>query len=171
MDWSAIPTNSAFSAPAEHRSAQAPAAMVRIPGGSFVMGSDSHYPEEAPAHRVEMEAFWIDRAPVTNAAFRCFVEATGHVTVAELAPDPSQYPGARPEMLRAASLVFRKTRGPVDTRDWSQWWELRAGADWRHPYGPGSNLVGLDEHPVVHVAYADALAESVGEKIPQGAAG
>jgi formylglycine-generating enzyme len=143
---------------AERLPVQAPDAMVRIPGGCFVMGSDRHYPEEAPAHRVEVDAFWIDRAPVTNVAFRRFVGATGYVTVAELAPDPSQYPGARPEMLRAASLVFRKTRGPVDTRDWSQWWELRAGADWRHPYGPGSNLLGLDDHPVVHVAYADALA-------------
>ncbi|TCH95987.1 formylglycine-generating enzyme family protein [Roseococcus sp. SYP-B2431] len=132
--------------------------MTYISGGLFRMGSDTHYPEEAPAHLVSVDAFWIDTAPVTNARFLSFVKATGHVTVAETAPDARDYPGAKPEMLHPASLVFRGTRGPVSLRDWSKWWELRRGADWRHPHGPGSSLDGLDDHPVVHVALADALA-------------
>jgi formylglycine-generating enzyme required for sulfatase activity len=132
--------------------------MVRIPGGVFRMGSDAHYPEEAPAHRVAVDSFWIDVTPVTNAQFRRFVEATGHVTFAEIPPDPRQYPGAKPELLHPGSLVFRKTRGPVPLSDWGRWWEYRLGADWRHPYGPGSSIERLDDHPVVHVAFADALA-------------
>jgi formylglycine-generating enzyme len=132
--------------------------MARIPGGVFRMGSDDGYPEEAPAHRVEVDPFLIDRHPVTNAAFQRFVAATGHVTVAETVPRAEDYPGAPPHMLFAGSLVFRKTSGPVDLRNWSQWWDLRPGADWRHPQGPGSSIAGLEDHPVVHVAYADALA-------------
>jgi formylglycine-generating enzyme len=133
-------------------------AMAFIPGSLFRMGSDAHYPEEAPAHRVAVDGFWIDTTPVTNAQFRRFVDATGHVTFAEIPPDPRQYPGAKPELLRPGSLVFRKTRGPVPLENWGEWWEYRLGADWRHPYGPGSSTGGLDDHPVVHVAYSDALA-------------
>ena len=132
--------------------------MVAIPGGRFRMGSDEAYIEEAPVHLVDLDGFWIDPTPVTNAMFREFVAATGHVTVAEIAPRAEDYPGALPEMLRASSLVFHKTEQPVDTRDWSQWWDFRAGAEWRHPNGPGTTIEGLDDHPVVHVAYADALA-------------
>src|SRR5690349_13098821 len=80
--------------------------MIRIAGGTFRMGSDTHYPEEAPSHRVTVDPFWIDATPVTNRAFRDFVAATGHVTVAEIAPDPKDYPGALPHMLRAGSLMF-----------------------------------------------------------------
>ena len=105
--------------------------MIRIEGGTFRMGSDRHYPEEAPAHRVSVDGFWIDRTPVTNRQFKDFVKATGHVTFAEIPPDP---------------------------KDWGQWWTFLKGADWRHPYGPKSNINGLDNHPVVHVAYSDALA-------------
>src|SRR5215831_19870316 len=82
------------------------AGMVFLPGGTFRMGSDGHYPEEAPVHRVTVSRFWIDRTPVTNRSFRKFVNATGHVTVAELKPDPKDYPGALPHMLKAGSLVF-----------------------------------------------------------------
>jgi hypothetical protein len=94
-----------------------PADMAWIPGGTFVMGSDDHYPEERPAHRVTVDGFWIDRAPVTNRQFRDFAGATGHVTFAEIPPDPAQYPGALPQMLYAASLVFvppRQLRGLDD---------------------------------------------------------
>jgi formylglycine-generating enzyme required for sulfatase activity len=122
------------------------------------MGSDKHYPEEAPAHRVSVDGFWIDRTPVTNAQFRQFVRATGHVTFAEKKPDPRDYPNALPHMLFAGSLVFTPPRHPVDLRDWSQWWNFVRGADWRHPYGRKSHIHGLDDHPVVHVAYSDALA-------------
>jgi formylglycine-generating enzyme len=132
--------------------------MIQIPSGTFRMGSDRHYPEEAPVHRVTVDSFWIDRTPVTNRQFRDFVRATGHVTFAEKRPDPKAYPGALPHMLYAGSLVFSPPDHPVDLRNWGQWWTLLKGADWRHPYGPKSSINGLDNHPVVHVAYADALA-------------
>lgn len=132
--------------------------MVHLPGGLFRMGSDDHYAEEAPSHRVGVAPFWIDATPVTNRQFRAFVAATGHVTFAELAPDPKDYPGALPHMLRAGSLMFDPPSHPVDLRDWSQWWTFKFGATWRKPYGAGSSLKGLDDHPVVHVAYRDAEA-------------
>jgi formylglycine-generating enzyme len=133
--------------------------MVWIPGDTYRMGSDKHYAEEAPAHHVTVKGFWIDRTPVTNRQFREFVRATGHVTFAEIAPDPKDYPGALPNMLKAGSLVFSPPTHPVnDLRDWSQWWTFKFGANWRRPYGPRSSLSGLNDHPVVHVAYSDALA-------------
>jgi formylglycine-generating enzyme len=133
--------------------------MVWIPRGTFRMGSDKHYAEEAPVHRVAVDALWIDRTPVTNRQFREFVRATGHVTFAEIAPDPKDYPGALPNMLKPGSLVFNPPKHPVDDfRDWSQWWAFKFGANWRRPYGPRSSLSGLNDHPVVHVAYSDALA-------------
>jgi formylglycine-generating enzyme len=135
------------------------AEMVWVPGGSFVMGSDRHYPEEAPAHRVTVDGFWIDRHPVTNEQFGRFVAETGHVTLAERPPDPSDYPGARPDLLVPASAVFRKPRQrPVDIRDIYQWWSAVPGANWRHPRGPQSSLRGLERHPVVHVAWTDVEA-------------
>lgn len=136
----------------------ATAGMIRIPGGTFLMGSDRHYPEEAPAHRVTVDPFWIDETPVTNAQFRAFVQATGHVTFAEIAPRAEDYPGARPEMLRPGSLTFRPPPGPVDLRQPLSWWDFTFFANWRRPYGKGSSNRDLDDHPVVHVAYADALA-------------
>ncbi len=132
--------------------------VVFIPGGVFRMGSERHYPEEAPAHRVTVDDFWIDRIPVTNDQFRDFVNATGHVTTAETIPDIKDYPGALPHMLYAGSLVFVPPMPPVDLRRWSQWWTFMKGADWRHPYGPKSTIHGIDNHPVVHVTFADALA-------------
>ena len=142
--------------------------MVWIPARTFLMGSDRHYPEEAPAHRVTVDGFWIDRAPVTNADFARFVAETGHVTFAEIAPDAAQYPGAKPEMLRAGSLVFAKARGPVDMRDFRNWWQFVFGADWRHPQGPQSSIEDVADHPVVHVAYTDAEAYArwAGTSIP-----
>jgi len=130
--------------------------MVRIAGGTFRMGSDRHYPEEGPAHDVAVGPFRIDRAPVTNRQFAAFVKATGHVTAAEIPPDPKDYPGALPHMIYAGSLVFTPPAHPVDLRDWGQWWAFLKGADWRHPYGPNSVITGLDDHPVVHVADGDA---------------
>jgi formylglycine-generating enzyme len=132
--------------------------MIWIPGGAFRMGSDKHYPEEAPAHRASVDGFWIDRTPVTNRQFKDFVRATGHVTFAEAVPDPKNYPGALPHMIFAGSLVFTPPNHPVNLRDFSQWWTLLAGADWRHPNGRKSNINALDNHPVVHVTYCDALA-------------
>jgi len=132
--------------------------MVWVEGGEFLMGSDHHYPEERPVHRVRVDGFRIDRTPVTNGEFRRFVEATGYVTFAEIAPDGKNYPGALPHMLRAGSLVFTPPRRAVNLTDWSQWWQFKFGAFWRRPYGPDSSLAGLEEHPVVHIAYRDAEA-------------
>ena len=142
----------------EQPAASSPPNMIFIPGGTFRMGSDKHYPEEAPSHRVTVDGFWIDRTPVTNRQFKEFVRATGHVTFAEIPPDPKDYPGALPRMLYAGSLVFTPPDRPVDLRDWSQWWTFMKGADWRRPYGPKSNINALENHPVVHVSYSDALA-------------
>jgi sulfatase modifying factor 1 len=136
----------------------APVGMVWVPGGTLRMGSDEHYPEEAPAHRVIVGGFWIDPTPVTNRQFKAFVRETGHVTTAEIAPDPKDYPGALPEMIYAGSLVFSPMPGIRNLADLSQWWTFMKGANWRHPYGPRSNIKGLDDHPVVHVSHADALA-------------
>src|SRR6186997_2635820 len=108
--------------------------MVWIPARTFRMGSDRHYPEERPAHLVAVDGFWMDRAPVTNARFARFVEATGFRTFAELPPNPADYPSAPPEMLYAGSLVFEQPAGPVDLTDLSQWWRYVGGAQWRSPY-------------------------------------
>lgn len=130
----------------------------RIPGGTFLMGSDHHYPEEAPAHRVRVAAFEMDETTVTNRQFAAFVQATGYVTVAERPLDPALYPGADPAQLVPGSLVFRMTAGPVDTRDYRQWWVWTPGACWRRPEGPESSIRGRKDHPVVHVAFEDAEA-------------
>ena len=142
--------------------------MVWIPGGTFRMGSDKHYPEEAPSHRVTVSGFWMDRTPVTNRDFRKFVNATGYVTFAETRPDARDYPGALPHMLKAGSLVFTPPKHPVDLRNWSQWWRFKFGANWRRPYGPRSSISGLDDHPVVHIAYrdAEAYAKWAGKDLP-----
>jgi formylglycine-generating enzyme required for sulfatase activity len=132
--------------------------MVWIPGGTFRMGSNDHYPEEAPVHRVTVDGFWVDRTPVTNKQFKAFVNATGYVTTAQVPPDPRDYPGALPEMIYAGSLVFTPPPRVSDLEDWSQWWTFMKGANWRHPLGPKSNIKGLDDYPVVHVSYDDALA-------------
>lgn len=132
--------------------------MVWLAGGTFQMGSDHHYPEERPAHAVTVAGFLLDATPVTNAQFRAFVEATGHVTLAEIAPDPRHYPGAAPHMLKAGSLVFCPPDHPVSLGDWRQWWAFRFRATWRKPRGPGSSIRGMDDHPVVHVAHRDAAA-------------
>jgi formylglycine-generating enzyme len=142
--------------------------MIWIPGGTFRMGSDAHYPDEAPAHRVTVSGFWIDRTQVTNAAFRRFVKATGYVTLAERVPDAAMYPGAQPELLVAGSVVFQQPPGRVAMNSHYNWWGWMPGADWRHPEGPGSNLNGRERHPVLHVAWEDAAAYATwaGKEIP-----
>ena len=142
--------------------------MVWIPAGSYRMGSDHHYPEEAPAHQVKVDGFWMDATPVTNAQFQEFVDATGHVTFCELAPDAADYPGADPAMLVPASVVFVPPEHAVDLRNHYEWWNFVPGANWRHPQGPDSSLDGRDDHPVVHLAYVDveAYARWAGKDIP-----
>jgi formylglycine-generating enzyme len=145
--------------------------MIRVPGGSFLMGSEGFYPEERPVRRVEVDGFWIDEHPVTVAEFRRFVKATGYDTVAERPLDPAQYPDADPALLRPGSLVFYQADRPVDLRDVSHWWRYTPGANWRRPRGPGSTLDGLDTHPVTHVAAedADAYAAWAGKELPSEA--
>ena len=142
--------------------------MVWIPGGTCVVGSDAHYPEERPAHEVAVDGFWMDRYPVTNERFARFVQATGHVTFAEIAPNAADYPGALAEMLHPGSLVFVRPAHAVDIRFLANWWAYILGADWRHPSGPDSSIEGLERHPVVHVAYCDveAFARWEGKEIP-----
>jgi formylglycine-generating enzyme len=132
--------------------------MSWVPGGSFLMGSDDFYPDERPVRRVEVDGFWMDEHPVTVAEFRRFVNATGHVTVAERSLAAAHYPTVDPALLQPGSLVFHATDGPVDLRDVSQWWQYVPGAQWRHPQGPGSGVTRLREHPVTHVAAEDAEA-------------
>lgn len=142
--------------------------LVDVVGGYFRMGSTSFYPDEAPIHTVEVESFGIERHPVTNAQFAVFVEQTGYRTVAERALDPGLYPGVAPSDLAPGGLVFRPTPGPVNLRDWRQWWHWVPGACWRQPSGPGSDVVDKQDHPVVQVAYPDAAAYAdwAGRRLP-----
>jgi sulfatase modifying factor 1 len=132
------------------------------------MGSTDFYPEEAPVRAVSVDGFAIDRHPVTNAQFGEFVSATGYVTIAEKKPDPVAYPDVDPADLIAGAMVFRPTSGPVNLRDWRQWWEWVPDANWRRPFGPGSDIDGKADHPVVQVAYADAAAFArwAGRRLP-----
>jgi formylglycine-generating enzyme len=142
--------------------------MTFISGGTFVMGSDKHYQEEAPAHTATVNAFWIDKYAVTNQQFEEFVNETNYVTVAERPPRAEDYPGAKPEMLRPASVVFQKPRGHVDLRNHYNWWTYVPAADWRHPEGPRSSIAHRSLHPVVHIAHedAEAYAKWIGKELP-----
>jgi formylglycine-generating enzyme len=132
--------------------------LVELEGGLFTMGSDHHYPEEAPTHRVRVGGFSIDAHQVTNRDFAQFVKETGYVTVAERPVNPEDYPRAPLENLQPGSMVFTGTPGPVDLKHLSQWWTWTPGASWRSPEGPGSSTRRLKDHPVVHVAHEDAQA-------------
>jgi formylglycine-generating enzyme len=145
--------------------------LIALPGGSFPMGSTSFYPEEAPVHTAAVSAFAVERHPVTNAQFAEFVDDTGYATVAERPLDPAMYPGVSEADLQHGTLVFRPTDGPVDLRDWRQWWDWVPGAYWRRPFGPASSIDALDDrpdHPVVQVAYSDAAAYArwAGRRLP-----
>ncbi|CAN5649221.1 formylglycine-generating enzyme family protein [soil metagenome] len=142
--------------------------LIEVPGTSFRMGSSRFYPEEAPSHTTVVSSFAIERHPVTNAQFAEFVEATGYVTVAEEPLDPALYPGVAEADLLPGALVFRPSAGPVDLRDWRQWWDWSTGACWRHPFGPGSDVQDRLDHPVVQVAYPDAVAYAqwAGRRLP-----
>ncbi len=145
--------------------------MVSIPGGTFTMGSDHDYPEEAPAHRVTVSEFWMDQYAVTNAQFHDFVNATGYATVAERQPDPEVYPNAAPELLVPGSLAFQQPERPVDLRNSHQWWAYVPGVSWRHPQGPDHTVEGLEDHPVTHIAFedAEAFAAWAGKSLPSEA--
>lgn len=152
--------------------------MIWVPAGEFAMGSTDPLArgDESPVHRVRVDGFWIDEAEVTNDQFRAFVEATGYVTIAERPLDweqmklqaPPGTPKPPDEELVPGSIVFSAPRHQVDLRDWSQWWTWVDGACWKHPEGPDSTIEGRDDHPVVHIAYADALAYCAwaGKRLP-----
>jgi formylglycine-generating enzyme len=169
--WTAVllPFMLAANGAKAQRPAKAPAGMVWIPGGEFWMGSEEPmFPDARPVHRVSVDGFWMDRATVTNEQFAAFVKATGYVTAAERAADPTQYPGAPPEMLKPGAPVFTPPAGPVPLNNLLNWWRWQPGADWRHPEGPGSSIKGHENHPVVQVAYADAVAYAhwAGKRLP-----
>jgi len=156
----------------------APQGMIWIPGGEFSMGSDvagealcglpGVTRDSQPIHRAYVDGFWMDRTEVTNEQYAAFVAATGYVTIAERAPTQEEFPTAPPENLVAGSTVFTPTHRPVSLEDHFQWWRYQVGANWRHPEGPGSDLQGREKHPVVHIAYDDALAYArwAGKRLP-----
>ncbi len=145
--------------------------LIELPGGEFSMGCASFYPEERPVRSVSVAAFAIEAHPVTNAQFAEFVSETGYLTVAERPMDPALYPGAAEADLVPGALVFRPTAGPVNLRDWRQWWDWAPGACWRRPFGEGSSWADRADHPVVQVAYTDALAYAhwAGRRLPDEA--
>jgi len=128
-----------------------------IRGGAFTMGSNATYPEEAPARKISVEDFYIDVHEVTNQQFGAFINATGYVTTAERKPDTSINSNLSKDMLVAGSAVFAQPEEGLSA-SWQDWWLFLEGANWREPQGPGSNITGLDMHPVVHVSFEDALA-------------
>jgi formylglycine-generating enzyme len=142
--------------------------MVWIPGGSFQMGSNTHYQEEQPVHAETVAGFWIEKYTVTNKRFGRFVEETKYVTLAERPAKAEDYPGAKPEMLQPSSVVFCKPPSRVDLRNHFNWWKYIAGANWRHPEGPDSSIEDRQQHPVVHLAYedAEAFAKWEGKELP-----
>jgi formylglycine-generating enzyme len=142
--------------------------MKWIEGGEFAMGSAEFYLEERPVHPVAVDGFWMDEHAVTATEFRRFVRETGYVTVPERPLAAEDYPDADPELLVPGSLVFRKSRGPVDLRDVRNWWAYVPGASWKRPGGPGTTINGRDRHPVVQVAYedAEAYASWAGKELP-----
>lgn len=142
--------------------------MVRVPGGEFLMGSDRHYPEEAPAHRVVVNGFWMDTTTVTNRDFAAFVAETGYATLAERPANAAAYPAAPAEMLAPASAIFVRPPPGADRNNHYQWWAYVKGANWRHPRGPASSIKHLDDHPAVHIAFEDAQAYAnwAGKELP-----
>jgi formylglycine-generating enzyme required for sulfatase activity len=142
--------------------------MIRVPAGTFRMGSERFYAEEGPVREITVEAFELDATAVTNARFAEFVDATGYVTVAERPLDAADFPGAELDSTAPGSLVFTPTDGPVDLRDWRQWWRWQQDANWRRPFGEGSGIEDRLNHPVVHVAWEDAAAFArwAGKRLP-----
>lgn len=144
---------------------------IRLNGGTFTMGSDNHYREERATRQVTVKPFLIKTTEVTNAEFAAFVAATGYVTTAEQALDPSEYPNLPPDLLKAGSMVFAQPPEPVQVQDFRQWWRYVPGAHWRAPSGPGSSIEGKENHPVVQVSPEDAraYAEWAGGRLPSEA--
>jgi formylglycine-generating enzyme len=145
--------------------------LMELPGGGFRMGSQQFYPDEGPVHDEHVEPFAIEQHPVTNAQFSEFVSDTGYVTVAERPLDSVLFPNLPADDLEPGALMFSPTAGPVDLSDWRQWWRWSVGADWQHPFGPGSSIGDKADHPVVQVSYddAEAYASWAGRRLPSEA--
>ena len=158
-----------------------PEGMVWIPGGTFIQGAvpqdETAMGHEKPAHKVSVDGFFMDITEVTNAQFKKFVTETGYETLAEKAPDweemKNQLPAGTPKphdsIMQAGSLTFKKTKEPVaNLYDFSQWWKWTIGANWKSPDGPGTSIKGKENHPVVHIAYVDAMAycKWAGRRLP-----
>jgi formylglycine-generating enzyme required for sulfatase activity len=139
-------------------SANPKAGMVHIQGGTFLMGASAVHGEEGPPAKAKVGSFWIDQTEVTNAAFARFVAATGYVTLSERPLDPKLYPQLSGDQLKPSSLVFVGMLSSSDRSNPAAWWSVIEGADWRRPFGPESSIKGMDQWPVVHIAYQDALA-------------
>lgn len=154
------------------------AGMAWVPAGTFRMGADNQQaePDEYPKHDVTVDGFWIDKTEVTNAQFEKFIKATGYITTAERKPDWNELKKQMPpgtekpadSLLVAASLVFVPANKAVNLNDYSQWWAWKTGANWKHPHGPGSDIKGKDNYPVVQVSWYDAVAYSkwAGKRLP-----
>jgi formylglycine-generating enzyme required for sulfatase activity len=141
--------------------------MVRIPGGTFQMGTDA-FPDANPVHTVTVKGFWMDEHEVTNAQFAQFVAKTGYVTVAERPLNPQDFPGVPRAQLVPGSAVFTPPAQPVSLNNPLQWWEYVGGANWQHPKGPNSIILGHEQEPVVQVSYEDAAAYAkwAGKRLP-----
>lgn len=153
----------------EQVSDNSPPGMVKIPGGNFQMGiNHPMMPEAQPVHQVTVDGFWMDTTEVTNQQFSEFVAATGYITIAERKPNAEDYPGADESLLVPGSVVFNAPSHPVSLDNPLQWWHYVPGADWQHPEGPESSITDRMDHPVVHVAWDDAIAfaEWAGKRLP-----
>lgn len=152
--------------------------MVAIPAGAFLMGGKTAQaaPDELPRRKVKVDAFWLDATEVTNRQFSEFVMATNYKTIAERDINweemsktvPPGTPKSDDALLAAGSLVFQSTSGPVSLQQPTQWWVWTIGANWQHPEGPGSNIATRMDHPVVHIAWEDAVAYAkwTGKRLP-----
>lgn len=162
-------------------SMKAPQDMAWIPGGKFMQGAVRNdtlaFKQEKPSHPVGVDGFFMDKHEVTNAQFRKFVKETGYKTVAERPVDweemKKQVPPGTPKpadsLLQPGSLIFKKTKSSVpNLYDYSQWWEWKIGANWKHPKGPETSIEGKDDYPVVQVSYEDAQAycKWAGRRLP-----
>lgn len=147
----------------------APEGMVWIPGGRFVMGDAMSQDGDAPPHYVSVRGFWMDRTEVTNEQFQRFVNATGYITVAEQTPTREQYPTVPLENLLPGAAVFRAVQADVTKQnELPQWWQFVSGACWKHPEGPASSIQSRMNHPVVQIAWTDAVAYAkwAGKRLP-----